>query len=110
MADDTKPDKERGRWAIIVAAVLAILVSLLLVVGDLLANVMNAAFGGGRAPIEMFVWIAVLGHLALALASAFLLGAGLANAARRRRATLLAWVIIPVSIGWFFLMGRLAAG
>jgi hypothetical protein len=56
-----------------------------------------------------FVRIAVFGHGVLAVASGFLFGVGLANAARRRPAVVAALAIIPVGIGWFFLWGRLAA-
>jgi hypothetical protein len=95
-------------WTIVVAALLAGLVSLLLLAGDLLAEVLSNL--GGPAPIATFQRIAVFGHAALALASAFLFGLGIANSARRRPAALAAWAIIPVGLGWFFLWGRLAAG
>jgi len=98
------------RWTIVVAALLAIPVSVLLLAGDALAGVLNAAFGSGPQSAGIFVKIAMIGHGALALGGAFLLGVGLTNAARRRAATLAAWAIIPVGIGWFFLWGRLAAG
>ena len=91
-----------------VPALLALVISLLLGVGDLLAGILSNL--GGPAPIETFVRIAVIGHGVLAFASAFLFGVGLASAARRRPAVLAAWAIIPLGIGWFFLWGRLAAG
>jgi hypothetical protein len=107
---NTKPTtqvKTWRPWTIVVAGSLAGAVSLLLLVGDLLAGVLSNL--GGPAPSATFVRIAVFGHAALALASAFLLGVGFADA-RRRKAAIAAWAIIPVGIGWFFLWGRLAAG
>jgi hypothetical protein len=53
--------------------------------------------------------VADLGHGALALLSAVLFAVGMANTARRRPAALAALAIIPVGIGWFSLLGRLAA-
>jgi hypothetical protein len=98
------------RWTVVAAALSALLLSILLALADALANLLNVAFGGGSPSAGTFVTIAIVGHSALALASAFLLGVGLANATRRRAAAVAAWVIIPVGIGWFFLWGQLAAG
>lgn len=110
---DTEPAKaESGRtwrpWTVVVAGVLALLASLLLLAADGLAGVLNNL--GGAPSAGAWLGVAAGGHGALALASAVLLGAGLASAARRRTAALTAWAIIPVGVGWLFLCGRLAAG
>jgi len=95
-------------WTISVSALLALLVSLLLMLGDLLASILSNL--GGPQPVATFIDIAVAGHAALALSSACLFGVGIANTARRRPAVLAEWAIIPIGIGWFVLWGRLAAG
>jgi len=108
---DTKPKpgaKPRARWTVVVAALSALLVSLLLLLGDALAGILNNL--GGPPSAGTYIGIAMVGYGALALASVFLFGLGLANAARRRAATIAAWTIIPVAIGWFILLGRLTAG
>jgi len=108
-ADAERKQKPWRPWTIAVAAPLALLVSLLLALGDLLAGVLSN-LGGEPAPITTFVDIAVAGHGVLALTSVFLFGIGIANAARRRPAVVAELAIIPVAIGWFALWGRLAAG
>lgn len=95
------------RWTIAVSAPIALLVSLLLLLGDLLASVLSNL--GGPPPRATFIDTAVAGHVALALSSACFFGVGIANAARRRSAVLAEWAIIPIGIGWFLLWGRLAA-
>ena len=96
------------RWTIGVAAFLALLVSLLLLVGDGLAGVINN-LGGGPPSAGTWLGVAAAGHGTLAVASAVLFGLGFANSARRQAAVLAAWAIIPVGIGWFLLCGRLAS-
>ena len=96
------------RWTVGVAAFLALLVSLLLLVGDGLAGVLNN-LGGGPPSAGTWLGVAAAGHGTLAVASAVLFGLGFANSARRRAAVLAAWAIIPVGIGWFLLCGRLAS-
>lgn len=101
--------KTPGRWAIGVAAVLAFVVSLVLLVGDGLAGVLNN-LGGAKPSAGTWLGIAAAGHGVLAIGSAILLAVGLASARRRRATVLAAWAIIPVGIGWLFLCGRLASG
>jgi hypothetical protein len=95
------------RWTIAVAALVALVVSLLLLVGDGLAGVLNNL--GGPQSAGTWIGVAAVGHGVLALASIVLLGVGLANSRRRRAAVLAAWAIIPVGVGWFVLCGRLAS-
>jgi hypothetical protein len=96
------------KWTIGVAALLALLVSLLLLVGDGLAGVLNN-LGGAPPSAATWLGVAAAGHGALALASAVLFALGFTNSTRRRAAVVAAWAIIPVGIGWFLLCGRLAS-
>jgi len=98
----------RRPWAIGVSALLALLVSLLLLVGDGLAGVLNNL--GGPQSARLWLGVAAVGHGVLALASAAAFGIGRWKPAGRHLAVLAAWAIIPVGIGWFFLCGRLASG
>lgn len=100
---------ELRRWTITVAALVALLFSLLLLVGDALAGVLTN-LGGSPPSAGRWLGASAAGHGALALTSLVLLVLGLANPARRRAAVIAAWAIIPVGVGWFFLCGQLAAG
>jgi hypothetical protein len=106
--DAEQPAKTRRPWTIGVSAVVALLASLLLLLSDGLAGVLNNL--GGSLSAGTWLGVAAAGHGALALASAVPFGVGLANAWRHRAAALSAWAIIPVGVGWFLLCGRLAAG
>ncbi len=96
------------RWTICVAAAVALVASILLLVADALAAIM----GSWDSPEPGLGWIkvAVIGHIALGAGSVILFGAGLRRPSWRPVATILAWAIIPVGIGWFLLCGRLASG
>jgi hypothetical protein len=95
-------------WTIAVAGVLGLLASLLLLVADGLAGVLNN--WGGPPAAGTWLGVAAVGHGVLALASVVLFGVGFWTPGRRRAAVLAAWAIIPVGVGWFVLCGRLAAG
>jgi hypothetical protein len=95
-------------WTIGVSALLALLVSLLLLLADGLAGVLNNL--GGPPSARTWLGVAAVGHGVLALASAVLFGVGRWKPAWRNAAVLAAWAIIPVGVGWFVLCGRLAAG
>ena len=95
-------------WTIGASALLALLVSLLLLLADGLAGVLNNL----GAPPSAYTWlrVAAIGHGVLAMASVVAFVVGLRMSARRNVAVLAACAIIPVGIGWFVLCGRLASG
>jgi hypothetical protein len=95
-------------WTICLAGVVALAASLLLLVADGLAGVM--ASWDTPAPGRGWLAVAAAGHVVLAGGSIILIAAGLGRPPWRRAAVILAWVIIPVGVGWFLLFGRLASG
>ncbi len=95
-------------WTICVAGALALIASIVLLVGDGLAGVL--ASWDTPAPGSGWIEVAAAGHVVLLAASIVLLGAGLGRPAWRRAATVAAWAIIPVGLGWFVLCARLASG
>jgi hypothetical protein len=95
-------------WTICVAAAVALIASILLLVGDALAGIL--ASWDSPAPGQGWLKVAVIGHVVLAVGSIILLATGLSRPSRRRAAVILAWAIVPVGFGWFVLFGRLASG
>lgn len=110
-ARDSPPSAPRPKiwrpWTVALSALVALLFSLLLLVADGLAGVLNNL--GGPQSVYTHVRVAAIGHGVLAVTSAVLLFIGLSKPNRSRPAALAAWTIIPVGIGWFFLSGRIAA-
>jgi hypothetical protein len=104
----TSPPGTWRPWTIGVPAALALVASLLLLVADGFAAVM--AGWDTPQPGRGWITVAAIGHVVLAAGSIILLAAGLGRPLWRRPAAIMAWAIIPVGVGWFLLLGRLASG
>jgi hypothetical protein len=94
-------------WTLSLAGATALLASLLLLIGDGLAQVM--ASWDSPQPGRGWVRVAAIGHGALMACAVAVLVIGHARPFARRTATIAAWAIIPIGVGWFLLCGRLAS-
>jgi RsiW-degrading membrane proteinase PrsW (M82 family) len=94
--------------SLVLACALGFAVSGLLVIADGLAGVM--ASWDTPSPGIGWIRVAIAGHCLLAVVSVVLFGLGTRPSSRHRGVTIMAWLIIPVALGWFLLAGRLAAG
>jgi hypothetical protein len=103
------PARKWRPWTLWLPCVLALLWSGFLILADifvaLASNMTDSA-----PPREGWVDPAIIGHFALAGASVLALVTGLRVPARRRAATIAAWLIIPVGFAWFALIPRLLGG
>jgi hypothetical protein len=108
MNDATQPPGTWRPWTIGVAGALALVASLLLLVADGLGAVM--ASWDTPPPGRGWLRVAAIGHAVLAASSVALLATGVGRPRWRRPAAIMAWAIIPVGVGWFLLLGRLASG
>lgn len=97
-------------WTIWLPGVLALAWSVLLIIADGLAAVMGS-WGTSDLP-ALLRWqrAGVIGHSILVATSAVILAVGLRYPSRRHAAAIMAWIIIPVGLGWFLLTSRLGNG
>jgi hypothetical protein len=96
-------------WTLWLPCILALLWSGFLIFADVVAALLGA-FTDSAPPQEGWVDPAIIGHCVLAGASVLALVTGLRFPARRRAATITAWLIIPVGLGWLVLIPRLLGG
>lgn len=104
----TRPPAAWRRWTIWLPGTLAFAASVLLMVADGLAG----AMGSWDTPVPglRWLWVAVVGHGVLAVASLVVLGAGIRHPSWRRAAAITAWIIVPAGFAWFLLAGHLVSG
>jgi hypothetical protein len=94
-------------WTIWPPCLLGAAWSVLAVMAVMLVEILSSQ-EGSRPVRQGWMLADVLGQVVMLVASVALLAAGI-RPARRRRAAIAAWLIIPLSAGWFALTVFLAA-
>jgi hypothetical protein len=94
-------------WTLTLAGVVALLSMALLLIADAFADIM--ASWDTAQPGRGWIAVAAVGHGVLMACAVVLLVSGHVRASSRRAATIAAWAIVPVGVGWFLLCGRLAS-
>ena len=94
-------------WAMWLPGVAAFAGAILLAAVDLVGLVM----GSWDSPAPGLGWLkaGAIGQCGVAAAAAAVLVAGAARPGRRRGATVTAWVMIALAVGWFLLTRTLAS-
>jgi hypothetical protein len=95
-------------WTIWPPCLLGAAWTVLAAMATLLLGALGDAEDGGPPVSSGWLLAGILGQVVLVVASVALLAAGL-RPAWRRRAAIVAWLIIPLSAGWFALTVTVSA-